>query len=190
MNSKIKNIIIVIIISFFGISGVIDLAVTSHVTSSIIPSMWEMFMFFACLWSFVYSLDYLLDKKGRKKPFYNSVWLIFFYSALIGVLGIRNSDYFKADILIFANNNDDFGGIRILLRKDSTYEIIHSSIFDSESYQGKFISIGDTFVLDNQISFYGNSFPSNKLIVKQDKIYQLDINNNIPENSTEFYITN
>lgn len=145
-------------------------------------------MFFGCLWAIIYSIDYLLDKKGRKQPFYRSVWAIFFYAFIIVILGISNMDCFKAETLIYARSNFDLGGISILLRKDNTSEVTLSGIFDSETFRNKYALVGDTIFFDKPISSEIDHSLSPKMLVKENVIYRLDSNDQITNYSAQFFI--
>lgn len=190
MSKKIKNIIIFLTISFFGISGIIETVETSHSYSSIIPPLWQVFFFFTCLWAIVYSLDFLIDRKGRKKSFHKFVWLLFFYACIIVTIGVRNTDCFKAEVQLYAHDNGDFGGISITLRKDKTYEVRLSDILGSEHFRGHYTMVADTLLLDDNVLLKGEPIISQKMFVNQNTIYQLDFNNQVGIQPAEFIIEN
>lgn len=182
-----KDVRIFIAVSFFGISGIIEAFYNS--SDSFIPSLWEIVMFFACLFAVVYSLFYLVTKKEREKPFPLPVLMILIYSVTIILVGLWRSNYFKT-VFLKVCHNEDLGGMSITFFEDRTYEVDINGLFSNEYYRGTYTMEGDTIVFDRKICFSENDFLEKKMLIDQNIIYQLDSNKQIRQNEIDFRIIN
>ncbi|MFL5763076.1 MAG: hypothetical protein ACJ77K_03980 [Bacteroidia bacterium] len=173
-------------ISFFGIKGIIE--TWRNDSYGMFPDLWEVFMFIAGLCSFVYVLFYIVKPKFERGKLSNSALLILFYGATIIVLMFVNSNC-KPEELLFGGYDGDFNGTSISLRKDGTYEVENSCLGGGDYYRGSFRIKGDTILLDHKVYFYNDFYLSEKLLIQNKQIYQMDALGHKLEKEMTFQIT-
>jgi hypothetical protein len=88
--------------------------------------------------------------------------------ALIVILGLANTEYFKSPTVLEAWLKDDTSGLHLSLRENGQFEMVAASLFSEERFEGKYTLEADRIIfLDRP---YDSDFIPDTLTIWQDKL--------------------
>jgi hypothetical protein len=106
---------------------------------------------------------------------------------IITLVELLRSDLFKSEKIIEATLSDDLSNIHMILRKDSSFQMISSTMFGENHYKGNYKLIKDRIIfLDKP---YENNFIPDTLRIINDKIILRFENTGKPDTSFASYFS-
>ena len=88
--------------------------------------------------------------------------------ALIVMLGLANTEYFKSPTVLEAWLKDDLSGLHLHLRKNGQFEMVARTFLSEESFEGKYKLEDDRIIFLNRP--YDSDFIPDTLTIWQDKL--------------------
>jgi hypothetical protein len=112
---------------------------------------------------FVAALVVAIDRENYKAAKTGGVLF-----ALIVVLGLANTEYFKSSVVLEAGLKDDLFGMRLYLRENGRFEMVALTLYSQESFKGKYKIEDDRIIFLDPPS--DNDFIADTITIWQDKL--------------------
>lgn len=88
---------------------------------------------------------------------------------IISSFEVLKSDLLKGKIILKAHLHDDLSGLDLILRDDNTFEMISTTIFTENVFEGKYLKSENKIIFKDRP--YDNDFIPDTLTISNDTIY-------------------